>query len=124
MSFKLKPVARNLALAFGGAASIAVLALPAYAQQTPAQQPQRLDRIEITGTHIRRVDAEGPQPVVTITRDDIERSGKTTLTELITALPVASGGTFTESVNAGNSFAPGTAAVSLRGLGATRSSCC
>lgn len=119
MHFKLKPIVRSLTLAFGGALGTSLIALPTHAQvPTQQQQPQTLERIEVTGSNIRRTDVEGPQPVVTITREAIERSGRTTLSELIQQLPVASGGTFTEAQNAGNSFAPGTAGVSLRGLGA------
>jgi outer membrane receptor protein involved in Fe transport len=51
-------------------------------------------------------------------REDIQNSGKTTVNELLQTLTVISGGSFSEATNAGNSFAPGTAAVSLRGLGA------
>jgi outer membrane receptor protein involved in Fe transport len=108
----LKPVVRSLALAFGGVASAALVALPAY-----GQQPQQMERVEITGSNIKRTDLETVNPVIAIDRAAIERSGATTLTELLVALPVVSGGSFTESVNAGNSFAPGTASVSLRGLG-------
>jgi iron complex outermembrane recepter protein len=85
----------------------------AYAQQTP----QKVEKVEVTGSNIKRIDAEGPLPVVILKREDIERSGKTTVNELLTTLTVISGGSFSEASNAGNTFAPGTAAVSLRGLG-------
>ena len=87
--------------------------LPALAQQNPPE----LQRIEVTGSHIRRVDGQTLQPVVVLTREEIERSGKTALSEVLRDLPAVSGGTFSEATNAGNSFAPGTAGVSLRGLG-------
>jgi len=112
MSYKLKPVVRSLAVAFGGVASAALVAMPAY-----GQQPQQMERVEITGSNIKRTDLETVNPVIVVDRAAIERSGATTLTELLVALPVVSGGSFTETVNAGNSFAPGTASVSLRGLG-------
>lgn len=112
MSYKLKPVVRSLALAFGGVASAALVAFPAQAQQA-----QQLERVEVTGTNIPRVDMETVNPVIVVDRAAIERSGATTLTEVLISLPVVSGGSFTETVNAGNSFAPGTASISLRGLG-------
>ena len=87
--------------------------LPALAQQNPPE----LQRIEVTGSHIRRVDAQSLQPVVVLTREEIERSGKAALSEVLRDLPAVSGGTFSEATNAGKSFAPGTAGVSLRGLG-------
>jgi iron complex outermembrane recepter protein len=113
--FEVKPMVSRMAQAFGGLAVAGVIALPAQAQQ-PAQQ-QTLERIEITGSNIRRVDTETPQPLIIIQREDIEKSGKTTLNELLQSLPVVSSGSFSETTNAGNSFAPGTASVSLRGLG-------
>jgi iron complex outermembrane recepter protein len=105
--FKKTKICTALAAACGGA--LLVTALPAV-----AQTPQR---IEITGSSIKRVDTEGALPVQIIKREDIERQGATTLTEVVNNLTSASGGTFTEAQSAGNSFAPGTAGTSLRGLG-------
>jgi iron complex outermembrane recepter protein len=107
--FRKTKLCSGLMLAFGGSAMLA--ADLAMAQQAAPQ------RIEITGSNIRRVDSETSQPVVTIRREDIERSGKTSLSELLQSLSVVSGGSFSENTNAGNSFAPGTASISLRGLG-------
>lgn len=73
--------------------------------------------LEITGSRIKRVDAEGPLPIQTVTREEIERRGVTTLNEVINNLTLVSQGSFAETQSAGNSFAPGTAGVSLRGLG-------
>lgn len=93
-----------------------VVAGIAHAQSQPAAQ--KVEKIEITGSNIKRIDAEGPLPVVVVKREDIQNSGKTTVNELLQTLTVISGGSFAETTSAGNSFAPGTAAVSLRGLGA------
>lgn len=101
----MKPIA--------AAVAAAIVATGAFAQDT-----QRVERIEVTGSNIKRIDAEGPLPVVIIKREDIQNSGKTTVNELLSTLTVVSGGSFSEATGAGNTFAPGTAAVSLRGLGA------
>jgi iron complex outermembrane recepter protein len=53
----------------------------AIAQTTAPSTPTQ--RIEITGSSIKRVDAEGPAPVEIYTRKDIERTGATTVSELI-----------------------------------------
>ena len=81
------------------------------------QQAQRVEKIEVTGTQLKRVDVEGPLPVTIITREDLQRSASQNLNDVLQNL-TASVGSFNESQNAGNSFAPGTAAISLRGLGA------
>jgi iron complex outermembrane receptor protein len=102
-------MARGLALAFGGLAA----ALPA--SQVYAQQQQQLERVEITGSRIRRVDAETATPVQTFTREDIEKTGKTSIQEVLRTVTADSNGTIPTSFT--NGFASGSAAVSLRGLG-------
>lgn len=114
MNFQLKPIVRGLSAAFGGLTVVGIVHLPAEAQQ---QQAQQLERVEITGSNIRRVDAETISPVQVVSREDIERSGKSTVQQLLQSLPIVSGGSFSEALLAGNSFAPGTASVSLRGIG-------
>ena len=61
---------------------------------TPAptdQQATTLDRIEVTGSRIRRVDAENASPVVTIDREAIEKTGKLTIGDLVQELPNIAG---------------------------------
>ncbi len=95
-------------------AAAALLATPfAFAQQTPV----KIEKIEVTGSNIKRVDAEGPVPVLILNKADIERSGKATVSDLLRELPMANLGNFSESTAGGNTSAPGTAGVSLRGLG-------
>lgn len=96
----------------------AVLALCAGASSWSAaqQQSQQLQKVEITGSRIKRVDAETPAPVQVVTRAQIEQSGATTITEVLKSLPSNNAGAFDE--NAVASFTPGAGGVSLRGLGA------
>lgn len=93
------------------AGALLSLATVSVAQQTT------IPRVEITGSHVKRIDTEGPQPVTTITREDIERSGQSTVGDLLRNLPIVSGGTFFEATGGGSVPASGTAAISLRGLG-------
>ena len=51
-------------------------------------------RVEITGSSIRRIEAEGALPVTVISRDAIDKSGVNSATELIQALPAMTGGNF------------------------------
>ena len=105
--FRLKQVSRaTLALFASG------VALSAVAQQ---QQSTQLQRVEVTGTNIKRIDAETVAPVEVITREQIARTGQPTVADVLRNLPANSGGSFGESF--GNSFAPGAAGISLRGLG-------
>lgn len=96
----------------------AVVALCAGAAPlaTAQQQSQQLQKVEITGSRIKRVDAETPAPVQVITRAQIEQSGASSITEVLKSLPANNAGSFDE--NAVASFTPGAGGVSLRGLGA------
>lgn len=114
--FELKPIVRQVLLACGGLAGAMLAATPASAQQqAQVQQQQQLERVTITGTNIRRTDTETVTPVQIITRDEIERTGKATIAEVLRNIPGNTGGAFNESF--ANSFAPGAAGISLRGLG-------
>ena len=89
--------------------------------QTPAvpaqPAPQRVDRIEITGSNIKRAESEAASPIQIITREDIDKSGKATVAEYLQTLAVDGAGSLPTGF--GNGFAAGSTAVSLRGLGAT-----
>jgi iron complex outermembrane recepter protein len=91
------------------------VALTVVATGVNAQSQQRIEKIEVTGSNIKRVDQETVAPVEIITRDQIERTGQPTIAEVLRNIPSNAGGSFSESFT--NSFAPGAAGISLRGLG-------
>jgi len=84
-----------------------------FAQQ--AQQPQKVEKVEVTGSNIKRTDVETVAPVDVITREQIERSGQPTIADVLRNVPANSGNSYSESFS--NSFAPGASGISLRGLG-------
>ena len=81
----------------------------------PADQSQSLKKVEVTGSRIKRIDTETPSPIQVITREQIERSGAQSVTEVLKRAPSGNAGSFDE--NAVASFTPGAGGVSLRGLG-------
>ena len=83
-----------------------------------SQKAQTLETITVTGSHIRRVDVETSNPVITIDSAMIRASGKTTLGELVQQLPTVTGGNTNPQVN--NAGGSGNTSVGLRGLGAQR----
>lgn len=90
----------------------AVLALAA--STALAQEAQKLERIEVTGSSIKRVSAETSLPMTTFSKEEIARSGATTVQDLVQMLPSSFGG----SVVANNVGATGGASTAnLRGLG-------
>ncbi|RTL17674.1 MAG: TonB-dependent receptor [Burkholderiales bacterium] len=91
----------------------AVLALAA--SSALAQEAQKLERIEITGSSIRRVDSESALPVTVLRREDIEKSGFTTATDLIQSLPSMQG--FLTTSNSVNGGGGGATNASLHSVG-------
>lgn len=88
--------------------------------ETPAprvEEKKDAERIEVTGSHIKRIDTEGASPVQTITRKEMDKSGYTSVSDVLRDTGVNSFGSTRESTNSG---APaGNAEISLRGLGSS-----
>ena len=113
--FEMKPVARHVLLAVCGGLGVSALA-PAVAQ-TPPQQ-QQLERVEVTGSMLRRVDAESALPVTQISIQDLQQAGVTNAEQAMKL--ITSGGASlvsSGSVSQGNGAA---SYASLRSLGAQR----
>jgi len=91
----------------------ATAAVPAAFAQEAATN---LDRITVTGSNIPRTNTETPSPVQVVTRQEIDRTGKTTVAEYLQTLTSDGAGSIPKSF--GNGFAGGGAGISLRGLGA------
>jgi iron complex outermembrane receptor protein len=108
--FKKSVVVRALLTAFCGTATMMVAT--GVAAQTPAPG---LQRVEITGSNIRRADVETAAPVQTFTREDIVNSGKGSVAEFLQTLTVDNQGSVPTTF--GNGFASGASGISLRGLG-------
>jgi iron complex outermembrane receptor protein len=99
-------------LALSGAASV-------QAAQTPATDDE-LDEVVVTGSSIRGVKAVG-QPVVEVTREEIEAAGVSNLSQIARTLPVVLNLGPDESRTGGAQDAAANAtrisAINLRGLG-------
>jgi iron complex outermembrane receptor protein len=86
----------------------------AMAQETSSTAMQR---VEVTGSSIKRATAETASPVQVISREDLAKSGKGTVAEYLQTLTADGAGSLPTGF--GNGFAAGSTAISLRGLGAT-----
>ncbi|HGM5881060.1 TPA: TonB-dependent receptor [Stenotrophomonas maltophilia] len=84
----------------------------AFAQE----KATNLDRITVTGSNIPRTNTETPSPVQVVTRQEIDRTGKTSLAEYLQTITADGAGSIPKTF--GNGFAGGGAGISLRGLGA------
>ncbi len=83
-----------------------------------AADKEQVERIEVTGSHIKRTDMEGPSPLTSLSAEDIANTGVTDLIGLFTKLPMAGQGTFSTQGNSSDNTSNGGSSVSLRGLGA------
>lgn len=111
--FKLSKLNRSILL-YSGATLFASTGFSALS----AEEETDIERIEVTGSHIKRTDMEGPSPLTSLSADDIAKSGVTDLISLFTKLPIAGQGTFSTQANSSDDTANGGSSVSLRGLGA------
>jgi iron complex outermembrane receptor protein len=106
-------------------AQVALMALAAgpgaHAQTAPAEDPAaaKPQRIEITGSAIKRIDGETALPVQVITREDIDKAGLTTASEIVSRISAGA-----NNLTDGGSIAyggfrdqMGFNAANLRGLG-------
>lgn len=89
-------------------------AMSAQAQQEPEKQDQKMQRVEITGSNIKRIEALGISPVTIMTRESIARSGATSVLDLMRNLTSAGGNG--GEMSSSSSFRNGATSVTLRGL--------
>lgn len=91
--------------------------IAAQAQTTPAVGPNAVDEIVVTGSRIARRDYVSNSPIVTVGRDDIEKSGSVTVDTLLNQMPQFVPSVSSTSNNPSNG---GQANIDLRGLGTAR----
>lgn len=76
------------------------------------EKPFELERIRVTGYHLKRMDIEGPAPVQVFDREDLRRAGINTLEEFARKLPL----NFAPPPQSA-SFVPRGVSFDLRGIG-------
>ena len=104
-----------LAATIAGAISFPAVALAQDNQEDGAQE--EVERIQVTGSRIKRTDMETASPVEMVSSEEVKASGYTRVEDLMATLPQL-------ETAAQNSFvangAAGVANLDLRGLGANR----
>jgi len=91
----------------------------ALAQEQDQQaESDTMEEVIVTGSRVRRVDAESASPIITIDQAAIEKTGVQSAGDLLQRLPTVSGAATNPAVNNGGGF--GEANVELRGLDAKR----
>ncbi|WP_313872825.1 TonB-dependent receptor plug domain-containing protein [Rugamonas sp. DEMB1] len=111
---KVKKLAHMLAL---------IGAVAPFANDAMAQDAAPIQRIEITGSSIKRIAKEGALPIQVVSFDTIEKSGITSTEQLVRTL--SANGTGADNMTSGNNVfgadadrvSGGASFASLRGLG-------
>jgi iron complex outermembrane receptor protein len=104
-----KMLSRSVRLMFAGGVAVG---LGVMAQAAVAQEVQR---VEITGSSIKRIAIEGALPVQTLSKAQIEQTGATTVADLVASLPSMQGFlTSSASVNGGGG---GVQTASIHAIG-------
>ena len=80
-----------------------------------AVMAQNIQSIEVTGSRIKRIDSETASPIQIITREQIDRLGAASVSEIMKSIPASNTGIIDGNEVA--SYTPGAGGVSLRGLG-------
>jgi outer membrane receptor protein involved in Fe transport len=112
----MRPLFASLLLATSLAAQTAPTP-PASPAGSGGDETIRLGEFTVTGSHLRRVDAETALPVTVIDTSELDLRGAATLSELFETLGIAEPSGITE-LNVGPQDARGdVASIDLRGLG-------
>lgn len=113
MSFQMKQLPLSIMQVVAGGAFVAMSIAPAMAQQANSDTPTQLQRVEVTGSNIKRSDKETAENVQVVTAAQIKESGQTTVADFLHTLS-ANFASFHE--NNTNSFSAGASGIALRGL--------
>jgi len=115
-----QPIPKKLAVATWSALSVmAMLGMNTQSAWAQAENdPNKPQRVEITGSSIKRIDAETALPVQIINRESIEKSGVTTAAELLSKVSASTAGlTDGASFSDNGGTQRGFNGANLRGVG-------
>ena len=111
-------LSRSLRLMFSGSVAVGfgLMSHSAMAQQAADQADAAapVQRVEITGSSIKRINKEGALPVQVLTQADIKKTGATSATDLIQMLPAMQG--FVPAASSVNGGGGGASTAALHAL--------
>ena len=95
----------------------ALIALTLTGMVETAQAEEAVEKIQVTGSHIKRIQLEGPSPIQVIDNEDLKQTGYNSVSDVLRDISASSFGSPREASGDG---AAGVSSVSLRGLGSNR----
>jgi iron complex outermembrane receptor protein len=119
------PLARAIRLAIGGAVGLSAALIAPVAS---AQQAEALGEVVITGSRIRQNPLNEAAPVITLSTEDLQKTGQTSIGDILQHMPVSGGSVNTRYNFSGNQGFPpdggglgaGATTADLRHLGPKR----
>ena len=109
----------RLALAFGAASTAAFASTAVSAEEQQAEEGESVERIQVTGSRIKRFSEVAPTPVTSITGVELVNAGITNVADLLQKLP-ASGVGSSPTTTTNSIFGAGINTTDLRQLGEGR----
>lgn len=109
----------RMSAAVWAALGATLVSVPAV-QAQQAQGSQQLERVEVTGSSIKRIEGETAAPVQVITRRDIERTGATSVEDLLRTISATASSNSVAAASAAGATTGGISTISLRGLDSSR----
>lgn len=119
----LRPTARYGVLPSAIAAALVSALVPAIAgaqEADASKNPTTLDRIEVTGSRIRQANLETSQPVVTMSRAEIQKQGFTSVADIVQNITATGSPAISRSDALASGEDVGGQYVDLRNLGPQR----
>lgn len=116
MKYKKSPSALQL----GVLQASVLLALSPAAFAQSSDNVSTLDKVEVTGSRIRGAQMETGQPVLTLSREDIEKKGFTSVADVLQNLTSAGSPAISRANALSSGEAVGGSYIDIRHLGATR----
>jgi iron complex outermembrane recepter protein len=123
MTFKTTKLRDAISMALAVSATALMGTGAAFAQDAPAsgdQQATTLDRIEVTGSRIPRAEIENEQPIITVTRAQIEQQGFSSVADILQNLTSAGSPAISRADALASGEDVGGYYIDLRNLGAQR----
>ena len=121
MTFKTTKLRDAITFALVAGATAAAGTGVAFAQETTGgQDATTLDRIEVTGSRIRQVEVETAQPIVSVSREDIQAGGFNTVADILSNITSTGTPTFSRTSPLTANQEAGGQYIDMRNLGAQR----
>jgi iron complex outermembrane recepter protein len=114
---KINQLSNAIKFALFVGASASLVSFSSFAQEEKKEEVKEVTGVTVTGSRIKRVDAEGASPVNVITREEIERSGEVSVADVLRNTTFSSSGNFRPQ---SGSSAQALADIDLRGIGSNR----